>query len=174
MALFSRDGKEVFVANAGDANVSIVDVNARKLIQTLPAGKGVMAFEPTNDWKLAWLTGPDEDKVFIMDLAKGERVAAIDIPGEPHGLVLSPDGKSAYLVQRKLNQPAVIDTASRNITKTMPAGKRPDMLAISSDGNTLYMTSRDENKLLAVSTKDLKVTKEATTGEEPHGVAYRQ
>jgi YVTN family beta-propeller protein len=101
-------------------------------------------------------------------------VAAIDVPGEPHGLALSPDGKLAFVVQRKLNQLAMIDTASRQITKTAPAGKRPDMLAMSPDGKTLYVTSRDENKLLAVSADDLKVMAEADTGDEPHGVAYRQ
>jgi len=79
-----------------------------------------------------------------------------------------------YVVQRKLNQLAIIDVASRSIAKTAAMGKRPDMLAISPDGNTLYLTSRDENKLLVVSAKDLKVTGEVPTGEEPHGVAYRK
>jgi YVTN family beta-propeller protein len=80
----------------------------------------------------------------------------------------------AYVVQRKLNQLAVIDTASRQIIKTAPAGKRPDMIAVSPDGQTLYVTSRDENKLLQVSANDLKITAEVDTGDEPHGVAYRK
>ena len=66
------------------------------------------------DWKMAWLTGPDEDNVLMVDLAKGEQVAPIDVPGEPHGLALSPDGKLAYVVQRKLNQLAMSDTAARS------------------------------------------------------------
>jgi YVTN family beta-propeller protein len=96
------------------------------------------------------------------------------VPGEPHGLALSPDGKQAYVVQRKLNQLAIIDTATRQITKTAPAGKRPDMIAVSPDGKTLYVTSRDDNKLLAVSAADLTVTAQVDTGDEPHGVAYRK
>jgi YVTN family beta-propeller protein len=88
-------------------------------------------------------------------------------------LAISPDGKLAYVVQRKLNQLAIIDTTTRNLTKTSPVGNRPDMIAVSPDGKTLYVTSRDENKLLAVSAADLKVTAEVPTGDEPHGVAYR-
>ena len=110
----------------------------------------------------------------IVDLARSEQVAAIDVPGEPHGLALSPDGKAAYVVQRKLNQLAIIDTASRQITKIAPEGKRPDMIVVSPDGKTLYVTSRDENKLLVVSAADLKVTAQMDTGEEPHGVALRK
>jgi YVTN family beta-propeller protein len=89
-------------------------------------------------------------------------------------LVYSPDGKKAYVVQRKLNQVAIIDTASRKITKTAPAGKRPDMIAISPDGKNLYITSRDENKLLVLSAADLNLKAEVATGEEPHGLAYRK
>jgi hypothetical protein len=37
-------------------------------VQTIPAGKGVMAFEPAKNWRTAWVTGPDEDKVVIVDL----------------------------------------------------------------------------------------------------------
>jgi YVTN family beta-propeller protein len=77
-------------------------------------------------------------------------------------------------VQRKLNQVAIIDTASQKITKTASAGKRPDMIAISPDGKNLYLTSRDDNKLLMLSAADLSVKAEVVTGDEPHGVAYRK
>ena len=101
-------------------------------------------------------------------------MATIAVPGEPHGLALSPDGKSAYLVQRKLTQLSRIDTAARKITKSATLGKRPDMVAISPDGNNLYVTSRNEGKLLVVSASGLQVIGEVALGKEPHGVAYRK
>jgi YVTN family beta-propeller protein len=78
------------------------------------------------------------------------------------------------VVQRKLNQLAVVDAASRQITKMAPAGKRPDMIAVSPDGKALYVTSRDDNKLLVVSASDLQIAAQADTGDEPHGVVYRK
>lgn len=77
-------------------------------------------------------------------------------------------------MQRKLNQVAIIDTASQKITKTAPAGKRPDMIAVSPDGKNLYITSRDDNTLLLLSAADLSVKAQVDTGDEPHGVAYRK
>jgi YVTN family beta-propeller protein len=109
----------------------------------------------------------------LLDLGAGVPVAAIEVPGEPHSLVLSPDGRWVYVVQRQLNQLAVIDTVSRTIRTTIPLGQRPDMLAISPDGSTLYVTVRDEDRVDVVSTKDLTVTATVPTGRDPHGVAYR-
>ena len=133
-----------------------------------------MAFEPAKSWKTAWVTGPDEDKTVIIDLVNWEKIGTIDVPGEPHGLVYSPDGKKAYIVQRKLNQVAIIDTASRKVTRTALTGKRLDMIAVSPDGKNLYVTSRDDNRLLMLSAADLSVKAEVATGDEPQGMAYRK
>ena len=89
-----------------------MDVHARRVTRRLPGGKGATALVPTADWQQIWLTGPDENKVILLDLGAGVPVAAIEVPGQPHSLVLSPDGRWAYVVQRKLNQLAVIETAS--------------------------------------------------------------
>ena len=173
MSLFSADGSKLYVANLRAANVSVIDVASGQVIKTLPGGKGVMAFVPVAGWSEAWLTAPAEDKLVLLDLIKDVKIADVALPGEPHGMVLSPDGKTIYVVQRKLDQIAKVDVATRRIVKTGPVGKRPDMIAISPDGDSLFVVSRDEDKLYRVSAADLSVQGEVTTGDEPHGVAYR-
>ena len=63
--------------------------------------------------------------MILLDVVTGTPVAAIAVPGEPHSLVLSPDEQWAYVVQRQLNQLAVIETATRTLHKTMALGQRP-------------------------------------------------
>ncbi len=172
-AVFSPGGGKVYVVNAGAANISVVDTNTRKITQTLAGAKGAMAIKPDDDWRLFWLTAPADNKLLLMNPRTGSVEASIDVPGEPHGLALSPDGKSVYVGQRGLNQIAMIDTASRTIVKTTPLGQRPDMVAISSDGKTVYVAIRDENKLAVVSAADLSLTTKVDTDGETHGVAYR-
>ncbi len=173
MSLFSADGSKLYVANLRAASVSVVNVNSGQVTNTLPGGKGVMAFIPVAGWSEAWLTAPAEDKLVLLDLTKEAKITDVAVPGEPHGMVLSPDGKTFYVVQRKLDQIAKVDIASRQIVKTAPLGKRPDMVAISPDGESLFVVSRDEDKVYKVSAADLSVQGEVATGGEPHGVAYR-
>jgi YVTN family beta-propeller protein len=172
-AVFSPDGKTLYVANAGDATISVVDVNTKKIVKTFTGAKGVMAIKPTANFDQLWLNDPTDDKLLLMNPKTGLIEASIDVPGEPHGLVLSPDGKTVYVGQRKLNQISMIDTTSRKIVKTTPIGQRPDMLAISSDGKTIFVAIRDENKLAVVSAADLSVKTKINTSGETHGVAYR-
>ena len=172
-AVFSQDGNTLYVVNAGAGNISVIDVKSRKIIDTWKGAKGAMAIRPTKNWKHFWVTAPEDNKLLLMNPDNGAVMAAIDVPGEPHGLVHSPDGKTVYVGQRKLNQIAMIDTASRKITKTSAMGQRPDMMAISSDGKTIYVAIRDENKLAVVSSADLSLITKVDTDGETHGVAYR-
>ncbi len=108
-----------------------------------------------------------------IDLEEAEVVGTIDVPGDAHGFVLSPDGSRGYVVQRKLHQVAIVDMVSRKIVKTGLVGERPDMLAISPDGKKLFLTSRDNDLFLVLDSADLSTIGEVKTNVEPHGVAYR-
>ncbi len=172
-AVFSPDGQKVYVVNAGAANISVVDVNTYQIIKTLPGAKGAMVIKPTNNWSQFWLNAPADNKMLLVNIETGAVEASIDVPGEPHGVALSADGKTMFVGQRGLGQVAKIDIASGKIIKTVALGKRPDMIAISSDGKSIYVAIRDDNKLVTVATDDLSITGQVDTGGETHGVAYR-
>ncbi|MBI4388787.1 MAG: beta-propeller fold lactonase family protein, partial [Nitrospinae bacterium] len=172
-AVFSPGGRQVYVVNAGPANITVVDMNTRQIARTLPGAKGAMAIRATDDWGLLWLTAPEENKLLLMNPRTGAVEDSVDVPGEPHGLALSPDGKTAYVGQRGLNQISMIDIASRKIVKSTPLGKRPDMIAVSSDGKSVFVAIRDENQLAFVSAADLSVRNRTAADGETHGVAYR-
>jgi DNA-binding beta-propeller fold protein YncE len=139
-----------------------------------------MAFIPSADWTEAWITAPDEDKLLRLDLIHNTLLGEIAVAGEPHGLVLSPDGGTLYVTKRKLNQIAQLDLATgrvvrvaRRSVKKASVGLTPDMLAISPDGLTLLATIRGDDRLLKLSTSDMRVLGFTATGDEPHGIAWR-
>ncbi|MBI4384461.1 MAG: beta-propeller fold lactonase family protein [Nitrospinae bacterium] len=172
-AVFSPGGRQVYVVNAGPANISVIDTSTRQITKTLAGAKGAMAIKPTDDWGLLWLTAPEDNKLLLMNPRTGAVESSIEVPGEPHGLAISPDGKTAYVGQRGLNQISMIDIASGKIVKSMPLGKRPDMIAVSSDGKSVFVAIRDENQLAFVSAADLSVKSRVAADGETHGVAYR-
>jgi len=175
-SVFSPDGTKLYVVNNRSANVSVIDMESRQVSGTIPVGEGMDLFLPTSDWSQAWGTWPNENKIRLIDLVKGEIVTEILVPGAPHGLAMSHDGGLLYVVQQKLNQIAVVNISSRMIAKTVlmdSVGYWPDMVEISPDGESIFVTVVGTDKLVKLSVSDLRVEGVAETGDRPHGVAYR-
>ncbi len=166
-------GKLLYVPNAKATTISIVDVAKRKVIRTLPGGKSIMAFVPTPDWSHAWATAPAEDRIFKLDLKRRVKVADVAIPGEPHGMALSPDGNLLFIVQRKLNQVVMMDTNTNKIIATRKVGKRLGFITTSPDGKFVFVTSRGEDKMYKLTVGDLGIKGSVATGKQPHGIACR-
>ncbi|MGA6952393.1 MAG: YncE family protein [Candidatus Sulfotelmatobacter sp.] len=126
----SPDGKEIWVANAGDGTVSIIDVASKQVTQTLAAdvvSANRLKFTP--DGKLALsstLRGPD---VTVIDTAARKTVKRIAVGHGAAGIQMQPDGARAFVACSPDGYVAVIDLHSLKVTGRIEAGHDPDGLA---------------------------------------------
>nr|WP_246150795.1 hypothetical protein [Streptomyces qinzhouensis] len=74
------------------------------------------------------------------------------------GIALAPDGKRLYTGVNVPDGPGtveVIDTASRRVVATVPAGRRPFDVDLARDGSAVYATNHDSFDVTAVDTRTL-------------------
>jgi YVTN family beta-propeller protein len=123
----SPDGKEVWVANAQDGTISVIDIAARKVTATLAANvPGANRLKFTPDGKLV-LISPGSALV-ILDAATHKEVKRLtDVHGSG-GIQMQPDGARAYVACGRDGFVAVIDLKTLEMVgKVDVAG--PDGLA---------------------------------------------
>jgi YVTN family beta-propeller protein len=126
----SPDGKELWVANAGDGTVSIIDLTTKRVIQTLSANvSGANRLKFTPDGKRVFISSLRGSKVVILDAATRQDVNRIEIGHGAAGIQMQPDGSRVYVSCTPDNYVTVIDLASLKITGHIDAGKQPDGLA---------------------------------------------
>ncbi len=68
-------------------------------------------------------------------------IATISVGKAPEGVVVSPDGRRAYITNGNSNTVSVIDTSSGTVTTTIPVGNFPRAVAVSPDGRRVYITN---------------------------------
>lgn len=126
----SPDGREIWVANAQDGTVSIVDFAARKVTATLQANvKGANRLKFTPDGKrvfISCLGGPD---VVVLDAATHREAKRIQVGHGAAGILMQPDGARVFVSCTPDNYVAIIDLKSLEVTGRLDAGKEPDGLA---------------------------------------------
>jgi len=126
----SPDGKEIWVANAQDGTISIIDIAAKKVTDTLAANVG-----GANRLKFT----PDGHKVFVSSLRLGtvavldgsthKEIKRIEVGHGAAGIVMQPDGSRAFVACTPDNYVAVIDLKSLEVTGHLDVGQQPDGLA---------------------------------------------
>jgi YVTN family beta-propeller protein len=126
----SPDGKEIWVANAQDGTISVIDLAAKKVVQTLNANvRGANRLKFTPDGKLVFVStlgGPD---LVVLDGTTRKEVKRIPIGHGAAGILMQPDRHRAFVSCTTDDYIVVIDLKSLTVTGKITAGKNPDGLA---------------------------------------------
>jgi YVTN family beta-propeller protein len=126
----SPDGKEIWVANAGEGTVSIIDVAGKQVKETLAAEVGgANRLKFTTDGKLALISSLRSSDVTVIDTATRKIVKRIAVGHGAAGIQMQPDGARAFVACSPDGYVAVINLRSLEVAGRIEAGHDPDGLA---------------------------------------------
>ena len=126
----SPDGRELWAANSHDGTVSVVDVDARKVRQTLPLGtKFANRLKFTPDGKRVLVSDLGTGDLLILDAATGRELKRIGLGHGAAGILVAADGSRAFVAVSPDDCVAVVDLRSLSVTGRVSTGKGPDGLA---------------------------------------------
>jgi YVTN family beta-propeller protein len=126
----SPDGRHLWVANALDRTLSIVDVGSRTVAQTLSvsaARTNRLKFTP--DGKLVLLSDPGGGDVVVLDASSRAEVRKIAVGRGGGGILMAPDGSRAFVALGQENAVVVIDLRTLRVSGRIATGRSPDGLA---------------------------------------------
>ena len=161
----SRDGRIAISANSGTGpfSISIIDgvLSDNPTIRQIPEGAKTdddllgavfmgVAISPDN--QTVYVSGGQENKIFIFDIASGEPQGEISgavtgsdgtdyTDGYLGDIKLSQDGSTLYAVDQIGFRLLVIDVPSRTVTRNVPVGRYPFGVALSPDGQKVYIAN---------------------------------
>ena len=126
----SPDGRELWAANAQDGTVSIIDVGARKVVETLQADvPGANRLKFTPDGKHVFISSLSTAGISIVDAATRKEVKRLTRGHGAAGIQMQPDGSRAYIAYTGENYVGVVDLKTFEITGRIDAGPGPDGMA---------------------------------------------
>ncbi len=136
----SPDGKEIWVANAGDGTISIIDVATKSVTQTLAADvRGANRLKFTPDGKRVLVAGLGggpgaaasgaNPALTVIDAATRKVIKRIAVGRGAAGIVMRPDGARAFVACSPENYVAVINLATLEMVGRIDVGGNPDGLA---------------------------------------------
>ncbi len=158
----SPDSAWLYVANTTSGTVDVIDTASKSVVATVPVGLEPVSVAVRPDGLEVWVSNHVSDSVSIIDVAAGSprRFTVVDTVqsmrpdlvttfDEPVGIAFASSDK-AYVALSSRNQVAVVDVASRTVTKLLDITAQ-DPRALTVAGGRLYVASFESNNQTAVS-----------------------
>jgi YVTN family beta-propeller protein len=135
-------------------------------------------FAITPDASELWVTNELGSSVSIIDTAsmKVKQTLAFKITGmraadiTPVGMLMTDDGKTAWVALGRANHVAEVDVATRTVRGLALVGKRAWGLALNADGSRLYVANGLSDDMTIIDTANRKALKTLPVGREPHSI----
>lgn len=122
--------RQMWVANADDGTVSIIDIAGKKVIATVQDEvKHANRLQFTRDGKNALISDLQSNDLTVMDVASRSVYKKIPLGSQSEGILIAPDGKRAFVALGQGNAVAVIDLATWRVTGKIQTGRGPDGMA---------------------------------------------
>jgi DNA-binding beta-propeller fold protein YncE len=126
----SPNGSELWVANAQEGTVSVIDIKAKKVSDVLQANvRGANRLKFTPDGKLTLISSLGGAGIAVLDASTHKEIKRFEMKRGAAGIQMQPDGSRAFVACTGENYVAVIDLKTLAITGHIDAGPQPDGLA---------------------------------------------
>jgi YVTN family beta-propeller protein len=114
------NGRYVYVGNVGSFDVSVIDAEALTVVATIPTSLSPYGIATSPDGTEVYVANAsgNETDVLVIDTATNTIADTISVPVAAQGLALTPNGEQVW-VATEGNEVAVIDTASRSVTRSI-------------------------------------------------------
>jgi YVTN family beta-propeller protein len=126
----SPDGREIWVANALDQTATIIDAQAKKVIQTIPiAISHANRLKFTPDGKKVLISGAGDGQLDILDAPGRREIKRLRLGRGAEGILMQPSGTRAFVAVSPDNKVAVVDLKTLEVSDEIAVGKGPDGMA---------------------------------------------
>lgn len=124
------DGASVWVSNARDGTISVVDLIEYRVLRTFPGGGAFpvkLAFAP--DGRTVWAVNSSSRSITIIDAGTHVVLHTLVFETPPLGITIPRDGNVALVTFPRRNELAVLDLATGQVLAALPGIGEADGLA---------------------------------------------
>jgi YVTN family beta-propeller protein len=172
MFAITRDGHRAYTANVGPGTVSVLDLDARKVVTVIPVSKQVQRISLSVDDKYAFTSDVTKPQLAVIDTATNKLKTWIPMPGLGYGSAPTADGKWLVIALPLVPAVAAIDLTTMKVEHTISLPVRPQEVLISPDQRVAYASIDQGAKIAVINLSTWAVDKFIDAGPNVDGLAW--
>lgn len=162
---------DLFVADEGSDNLSVLATSTGTLVAYLPVGAspdGVAVDAATGD---VYVANQGSDNVSVIDGSTLATVASIPVGGSPQGIAYDPGNGQIYVANAASDNLSIIDGSLDSVVASPGVGVAPLGVAADPDNGLVYVANSGSDNVSVVDGALDQVDLSIGVGDDPTGVA---
>jgi YVTN family beta-propeller protein len=172
MLAISSDGRRGYTANVSPGTVSVLDMEARKVITIIPVCRTAQRIAISTDDRWVFTSDQDEPRLAVIDTTQNQVSQWIALPGTGYGAATTPNGRWLLIAIPKERKVAVIDLQSMQVARSLDVPRAPQETLVQPDGAQAYVSCDFSKQVAVIDLKDWTVSKLIDAGKGADGLAW--
>jgi len=171
MLAISHDGRRGYTANVGPGTISVLDLEARKVVKIIPISGNTQRIAISADDRWVFTADQMQPRMAVIDTKTNEIAHWVSMEGIGYGSAPTPDGRWLLVALPDQNKVAVIDLMTMKVVRNVPVGAYPQEVLVRPDGKTAYVSCMHADQVAEIDLSTWKTDKIAT-GKLTDGLAW--
>jgi YVTN family beta-propeller protein len=172
MLAISHDGRRGYTANVGPGTVSVLDLEANKLLTTIPVATMTQRISVSADDRWAFTADQTKLRLIVIDTATNAVSTSIPLPGLAYGTAPTPDGHWLVVTLPTINKVGLVDLTTMKLVHTVDVPKAPQAVLVDPTGAVAYASCDASGQIAVIDIKNWKVAKLIPVGAVADGLAW--
>lgn len=164
------DSRVAYVTHPDLGKISVVDLDARRVLRTLAVDGSPFGIAVTADGRL-FVGDWNGAHVVVLDVDGKAPPKILEVGRAPAHVLLTPDETLLFVANRESDSVSVVRTGDLTIAATVPVGRAPFAMALSPDAKQLYVGNVQDGTVSVIDTEELKIVETRASGAMPYGAA---
>jgi len=162
------DGRYVLSTHGMRGLVSVLDMQANKIVREVKTGMVPNFTLVTKDGKYAYVSNSGSNNISEIDLKTWKVTRTLESGPAPEHMVFSLDESMIYIVNPRAGIVTAVTVKTGKTATTYKIGGNLHSLDITEDGKTLFVSSKKDEKLVAIDIKSATMRSQKLTPAPYH------
>ena len=172
MLALSHDGRRGYTANVGPGTVSVLDIEARKVLKVIPISANTQRVAVSADDRWVFTADQTKPRLVVIDTKTNEVRNSIVLEGTAYGTAATGDGRWLLVTLPGQNKIAVVDLGTMQVVRSVAVGDDPQEVLIRPDSKVAYVSCMHSGQVAEIDLVNWKLTRLIPTGKDTDGLAW--
>ncbi len=154
MLAITHDGRYGYTANVGSGTVSVLDLESRKLIDTIAVAPQVQRISLSVDDRSAFTSDQTKPQLAIIDTRARKVRNWVPLPASGYGTAATPDGKWLVIALPGAKKVAILNLNTLKIEHLIEVPAAPQEVLVRPDGAVAYVSCDASHQVAEIQTSN--------------------